>query len=772
MNTELIPFQIETQRVIQLLSKQIYQSPLALLRENTQNAFDAVRLRLALNVDFDPRIEIRLTPDRVTISDNGIGMTPDDLRKYYWSAGSSSKNNEAARNAGVVGTFGIGAMANFGIAESLTVETESAITGERTICRAERSKLSLKDNCIEREIVPTTGHPGTTIIAHISGDSAINVQQARDYIAEFVSLVDIPVLVNDRPISMKSIEDLVPAVPEAWRYEQAAQEIGKLLTADTIVVLSNNADVWIRLTNIVWMGKALPGRIVLRSGHATLRAFRSGFGLATASVSSAYQFGGVADLLVLEPTAGREAITVEGLQLLQSIMEEIDSYTSTILSGRDECDVSTPFMNWVATHKRYELCERMNMTVRPGDRISLRDVTIRSKDVPMLLYEGTDQAVVGMHASEDSPVLVLARSNPRRRCEQNYLKYHADITVVSDAPVVRNRRRLEELGIAESALAWRVLTILETDYFLACEVDFGTISHGLPAFAEKAADKVRLTLNADSQTVRLIVGLYDTEYSAFGSMAKDFVRNVVFQRIADYVPSSTRQGAEAFLKAIRRPRELFEYADDELGDLPKIWQDYNEGYITVEQAVERSRSAVRSSVQVVDAATSASDVVPDVMQNEQALMDAVAAATFGLDAYPAITRLEVETNAKLLVIDDDEPPLRGYRCFLAITDKVRNEMGDFFLQPHRTSVVWGGQKTVFIFLHHSGTFGLYYDLQTREPLEAPAGGGPFQTATIVLKDRVFIPVPDEIRASFVPHAGERKRFEVRADILRTEISSA
>jgi molecular chaperone HtpG len=303
-------------------------------------------------------------------------------------------------------------------------------------------------------------------------------------------------------------------------------------------------------------------------------------------------------------------------------------------------------------------------------------------------------------------------------------------------------------------------------------VDFGTISHGLPAFAEKAADKVRLTLNADSQTVRLIVGLYDTEYSAFGSMAKDFVRNVVFQRIADYVPSSTRQGAEAFLKAIRRPRELFEYADDELGDLPKIWQDYNEGYITVEQAVERSRSAVRSSVQVVDAATSASDVVPDVMQNEQALMDAVAAATFGLDAYPAITRLEVETNAKLLVIDDDEPPLRGYRCFLAITDKVRNEMGDFFLQPHRTSVVWGGQKTVFIFLHHSGTFGLYYDLQTREPLEAPAGGGPFQTATIVLKDRVFIPVPDEIRASFVPHAGERKRFEVRADILRTEISSA
>jgi molecular chaperone HtpG len=95
-------------------------------------------------------------------------------------------------------------------------------------------------------------------------------------------------------------------------------------------------------------------------------------------------------------------------------------------------------------------------------------------------------------------------------------------------------------------------------------------------------------------------------------------------------------------------------------------------------------------------------------------------------------------------------------------------MGEFFLQPHRTSIVWGGQKILFIFLHHSGRFGLYYDLQTREPVNTPAGGAPFPTATIVLKDRIFIPIPDEIRSSFIPKTGERKRFEVRADILRTE----
>jgi molecular chaperone HtpG len=768
MTTDLIPFQIETQRVIQLLAKQIYQSPLALLRENTQNAFDAVRQRQQQDKTFEPRIDILLAPDRITITDNGIGMTPDDLKRHYWTAGSSSKNNDAARAAGVVGTFGIGAMANFGIAEKLTVETESAVTGERTICRAEKSKLSLTEECIQREFVPSEDQPGTIVVAEVSAGSEINVQKARNYIAEFLSLVDIPIYVNGDLISQRPIEEAVPLVPETWRLEKAAHKIGERLTADVCFILSNNADMWVRLTSLVWSGQAMPGRIVLRSGHSALRTFRSGFGLATASVSSWFQFGGIADLLLLEPTAGREAITVDGLQFLQSLITEVDAFSARVLAARDEADVSTPFMNWVVAHGRYELCANLKMTINPGDRIALDEVTKRTKSKPMMLYEGSDQGIIKMHASDESPLLVLARNNPRRRCELNYLKQRAKVKVITDAPVVKKRRTRSKFSTAESALAFRIETILDTDYFLRSEIEFGVISHGLPVLVEKRTDGNTIILNPEGQTVALILGLFETEFSAFASMAKDFVRTVIFPRVADLVPSSTRQGAEAFLKAIRRPRELFEYADDDLGNLPKIWGDYNEGLIDLEQAVERSKSAVRGSVQFVDGTTRARDVVPDVIQNEQALSNAAVEAALNLDASPAITRLEKSTAAKLLVIPDDEPALRGYRCFLALTDKVREEMGEFFLQPHRTSIVWGGQKTLFIFLHHSGQFGLYYDLQTREPVEAPAGGGAFPTSTIVLKDRLFIPIPDEIRSSFIPEAGERKRFEVRADILRTE----
>ncbi|MGY4466576.1 hypothetical protein ACVWWK_002258 [Bradyrhizobium sp. LB9.1b] len=522
MSGDLIPFQIETQRVIQLLAKQIYQSPLALLRENTQNAFDAVRQRLHKNPSFIPSIQITLAPDKIVIADNGIGMTPDDLSRHYWTAGSSSKNNDAARAAGVVGTFGIGAMANFGIADRLIVETESAATGEHTICRADRSKLDLKKDCIEREFLPSSGNPGTIITALVAAGEQINVQKASDYIAEFVSLVTLPVMVNGVIVSQKPVEHVVPPVAETWRLAEVAHKIGPRMTADVTVILSNNADLWLSFTNISWDMRPILGRLVLRNGHSNLRTFRSGFGLATASVNSSYQFGGVADLLALEPTAGREAITVDGLQLLQSMMADIDLFASELLAGRDESDASTPFMNWVVGHDRYDLCGKLRMTINPGDRISLEEVSRRSHGKPMMLYEGADPGVVKAHASEDTPLLTLARTNPRRRCESHFLKAHAKVSPISDAPVVKNRRSYGQFSTSESALAYRIESILETDYFVKGIVDYGTISHELPALAMKESDRIRITLNPEGQTVQLLLGLYQDRVRCLWQYGKRF----------------------------------------------------------------------------------------------------------------------------------------------------------------------------------------------------------------------------------------------------------
>ena len=133
------------------MRNKIYPTPFALLRENVQNAYDAVLLRQHAKKDFEGRIDITIEPLRVRVANNGLGMSRDDLRDHFWRAGSSSKNTDEARAAGVVGTFGIGAMANFGIAEGLSVETESAQGGERTTCSAARATLSVTEDCITFE---------------------------------------------------------------------------------------------------------------------------------------------------------------------------------------------------------------------------------------------------------------------------------------------------------------------------------------------------------------------------------------------------------------------------------------------------------------------------------------------------------------------------------------------------------------------------------------------------------------------------------------------
>ena len=44
------------------------------------------------------------------------------------------------------------------------------------------------------------------------------------------------------------------------------------------------------------------------------------------------------------------------------------------------------------------------------------------------------------------------------------------------------------------------------------------------------------------------------------------MRNMIFPRVSELVPTATRQGAEAFLKSIHRAREVFEYEASDPGE--------------------------------------------------------------------------------------------------------------------------------------------------------------------------------------------------------------
>lgn len=760
--SEKIPFSVEIGRMIEVLAAQIYPSPYALLRENVQNSFDAILIRKHLGQEFQPLIEVTIEPTQVSVSDNGVGMSREDLRNHFWKAGSSSKNTADAKAAGVVGTFGIGAMANFGIAESLIVVSESASNGERTECRALRSTLSVTQECIDFRPLESTGTPGTQVSATMQDGKTIDVTQAISYVRGFVAYLQIEVKVNGELVSGHPIDEAVPRLVETWRHSEEQAAIGPHLKADVDLSGSITGEVRIDLQNIQLDGVPIYGRLVLRQGTGSLRTFRSRFGLATAGVASTYSFGGIADFLFLQPTAGREALTTDSLQVLQRLVTPIDDFVSLKLAERPESNANAQFVTWAASRGRWDLCGQLRVRIEPGDSATLNDVCVRSQETLVIVYAGNDPSMIGL-ASSDRPMLVLSRGSPRRDMEVAFLRNRGKITELTDEPKVLSAKSPAEYSLAEAALAFRLSSILSKEYFLNSEFQFGKISHDLPILANKESTPVKIVLDPAGNSVRLMLDVYDREYVAFGHMATDFVRSVIFPKIADVVPSATRQGAEAFLKSIQRNREIFEYEATDLESLASLWQDYLTGKITMNQAATRS-GAVERSYQVIDATVAGTvrDVVPDVVDNEGSIRGARQPS---YEAAPSIQRLDIQTERKLLTISDDEEPLSGYRCFIAITDRVREERGDFFLQPHRTSVVWGGQKALFIFEHQSGGFGLYYDVQTPSVIAEQSGGGAFETCTIVMKNRIFIPVPEGLRRSFLPQTGERKRLEVRCDIL-------
>lgn len=131
---------VETEHIFPIIKKWLYSDKDIFLRELVSNACDAVtklkRLSSLGHISLDNedfRITVKVDKDEktVTVSDNGIGMTEEELDKYLCNIALSGaldfikKYEGEGENNGIIGHFGLGFYSAFMVASSVTVNTKS-----------------------------------------------------------------------------------------------------------------------------------------------------------------------------------------------------------------------------------------------------------------------------------------------------------------------------------------------------------------------------------------------------------------------------------------------------------------------------------------------------------------------------------------------------------------------------------------------------------------------------------------------------------------------
>lgn len=171
---------IHTENIFPIIKKFLYSDNEIFLRELVSNAVDAVQKikRLAALGQYNSevgegRVDVAFDADKktITISDNGIGMTADEIKKYinqiaFSGATEFVEKFKDAKDANeLIGKFGLGFYSAFMVAEKVEIQTLSYQEGAQPaswIC----------DGSTEFEIAAgTRTERGTTITLYINNES-------------------------------------------------------------------------------------------------------------------------------------------------------------------------------------------------------------------------------------------------------------------------------------------------------------------------------------------------------------------------------------------------------------------------------------------------------------------------------------------------------------------------------------------------------------------------------------------------------------------------
>jgi len=149
---ETLGFQTEVKHLLDLMIHSLYSNKEIFLRELISNASDAIdKLRFEALADDslyegDSDLKIKVSVDKdartITVSDNGIGMTREEVQKHIGTIAKSGTKEffekltgDQAKDSELIGQFGVGFYSAFIVADKVTLITRKA--GEKEAVRWE-----------------------------------------------------------------------------------------------------------------------------------------------------------------------------------------------------------------------------------------------------------------------------------------------------------------------------------------------------------------------------------------------------------------------------------------------------------------------------------------------------------------------------------------------------------------------------------------------------------------------------------------------------------
>jgi len=177
--------QIHTENIFPIIKKAVYSGHEVFLRELVSNGVDAISKRRMAAMAGDctegpeGRVSIRIDRDAktLTISDNGIGMNAEEVKRYINQVAFSSAEDflekYKSESDAIIGHFGLGFYSSFMVARQVELVTLSAREGSEAVRWSCDGSPSFTLEAAERS------EPGTDVILHLMEEELEYIEPAR-----------------------------------------------------------------------------------------------------------------------------------------------------------------------------------------------------------------------------------------------------------------------------------------------------------------------------------------------------------------------------------------------------------------------------------------------------------------------------------------------------------------------------------------------------------------------------------------------------------------